>query len=57
MRICPICAKDNKCEVTASEGCWCTRETFPQAIFELVEDEKRGKVCICKECLDKFKKG
>ncbi|MFC5650228.1 cysteine-rich CWC family protein [Paenibacillus solisilvae] len=53
---CPICAQTNKCDLTASEGCWCTREIFPQAIFELVDDRKKGKACICKECLDQFKR-
>ena len=52
---CPLCAQSNRCDLTADAGCWCMRETFPQAIFELVEDGKRGKACICKECLDKFK--
>lgn len=55
---CPLCGKDNHCGNLAEgshEACWCSKETFPQQIFELVPQEQQGAACICKECLDKFK--
>ncbi|TQR15422.1 cysteine-rich CWC family protein [Psychrobacillus soli] len=54
---CPLCGKENKCMVDATEpnGCWCTMEKFPKGIFELVPVESRRKHCICHNCLAKYK--
>lgn len=57
--ICPLCGRDNGCAGAAGrshEGCWCAGEVFPQEIFERVPEEFIGKACICKECLDAFKR-
>lgn len=58
-KICPICHKTNHCGEASGSGdkCWCATEIFPQEIFELVPEELRNKVCICKECLERFKQG
>lgn len=56
---CPLCKKNNNCcnGLEKSLGvCWCTLEQFPQAIFDLVPEEQIRKACICKSCLDSFKK-
>lgn len=52
-RICPICGKDNGC--THNENCWCFKTTIPKEIFELIPEDKKGKACICKSCVDKYK--
>lgn len=54
---CPICGKSNNCcnGIDKSKGiCWCTQETFPHEIFDLVPDEDIRKKCICQECLHQF---
>lgn len=56
---CPICNKDNECgnlKGYPQGACWCSKERFPQEIFERVPVDLLGKSCICKACLDKFMK-
>lgn len=50
-RICPLCGKDNGCQ--HDESCWCHSIKIPQHIFALIPEDKVGKACICKECIDK----
>ncbi|MDT8861223.1 cysteine-rich CWC family protein [Alkalihalobacillus sp. MEB130] len=50
---CPICKSDNQCGL---ESCWCTNEYFPHEVFELIPNEFKGRSCICKPCLESFKK-
>lgn len=52
-RICPICGQDNNCQHGQSE-CWCDNIKIPKQIFDLVPDDKRGKACICKTCIEKY---
>ncbi|GGG76856.1 hypothetical protein GCM10010918_36780 [Paenibacillus radicis (ex Gao et al. 2016)] len=61
---CPLCGKNHSCgmEATISSAetgigsCWCARETFPKALLDAVPDEFKNAACICKSCLDEFKK-
>lgn len=56
---CPICGEENHCLAGTVEhgNCWCDQEGgFPEGILELVPKESRRKHCICKNCLDKFRK-
>ncbi len=55
---CPLCRKENKCGIHSNEplNCWCTKETFPEELLDLVPDESKRKQCICKDCLNTFKK-
>jgi len=58
--ICPVCGGPNHCgeidpQRNRDSRCWCARETFPPGIFKLVPDDKRGKSCICRQCLATFK--
>ncbi|MBB2483173.1 cysteine-rich CWC family protein [Bacillus sp. APMAM] len=58
IEICPLCGNSNQCcnsKNSSSKKCWCTEETFPNAIFDLVPPEQWRKTCICKSCLEKFK--
>ncbi len=56
-RKCPICGQDNQCgNELGKSTCWCSVESFPQEIFELIPEEKLRKACICKDCLEKFAK-
>lgn len=52
-RECPICGQDNNCRHDAE--CWCHKETFPKHVFNLIPEEKKGKACICKACLEKYR--
>ncbi|WP_248925084.1 cysteine-rich CWC family protein [Paenibacillus hamazuiensis] len=59
-RLCPFCNEDNRCGRMADEpdgACWCSKEVFPQRIFESLPPDRLGTSCICKSCLDKFKNG
>ncbi|MCM3626943.1 cysteine-rich CWC family protein [Paenibacillus glycanilyticus] len=56
---CPICKGDNKCGnlagIPAGE-CWCSKETFPRAVFERIPPESLGKACVCQSCLERLKR-
>ncbi|WP_091187483.1 cysteine-rich CWC family protein [Paenibacillus catalpae] len=55
---CPICKEDNKCGNLAgipAGSCWCSKETFPQVVFEQIPPEWLGKACVCQACLHKLK--
>lgn len=54
---CPLCSKDNNCcnsEDKSFADCWCTKELFPNEIFELLPLAEIRKTCICKKCLEAF---
>ncbi|NQU62815.1 MAG: cysteine-rich CWC family protein [SAR324 cluster bacterium] len=60
--ICPICDQPNLCGGEDSSHkidgrCWCADEIIPREIFKLVPEDKLNKACICKKCLDKFRRG
>ncbi|CAM3548093.1 cysteine-rich CWC family protein [Paenibacillus lupini] len=55
---CPICKEENNCGNLArlpAGACWCSKETFPQAVFERIPPELAGKACVCQACLYKLK--
>lgn len=54
--LCPICGEENHCMMQGdAEGeCWCTKETFPEQIFQLVPPADRHKRCICERCVKKY---
>lgn len=56
--ICPLCGGDNQCgNVRGAAQCWCSSETFPEGIFQLVPPDQLRKACICNCCLVAYKKG
>ncbi|NLW23264.1 MAG: cysteine-rich CWC family protein [Tissierellia bacterium] len=52
-KICPICGQPNNCQ-HGQEYCWCVTAKTPKEIFDLVPEDKRGKVCICRSCIEKY---
>ncbi|MCR1897909.1 cysteine-rich CWC family protein [Irregularibacter muris] len=54
-RICPICGGDNNCQHGQGD-CWCDKVKFPKKIFDIIPEDKKGKACVCKTCLEKFQK-
>lgn len=53
---CPLCGKPNHCILQKNgvqEDCWCATETFSAKLLDLVPEEKKGKACICRDCLKK----
>ena len=56
--ICPLCGRPNDCAAAAGrmhEGCWCEKTSVPKELREKIPKELKGKVCICKQCVMKFK--
>ncbi len=53
IRTCPLCGQDNGC--THNKDCWCYGTTIPKGILDLLPEDKKGKACICKSCVDKYK--
>ncbi len=51
-KVCPICGKDNNCQ-HGKEKCWCTKVKVPKHVLDLVPEDKKGKACICKSCIEK----
>jgi hypothetical protein len=55
-KICPLCGQPNYCK--AHDGdCWCTKVKVPKELIEKVPEDKKGKACICKTCIDKYNNG
>ncbi|HSH35993.1 cysteine-rich CWC family protein [Schnuerera sp.] len=54
-KICPICGKPNNCQ-HGQGNCWCENVSIPEYILDLVPEDKKGKVCICKDCINKYTK-
>ncbi|WP_077367102.1 cysteine-rich CWC family protein [Anaerosalibacter sp. Marseille-P3206] len=54
-KICPICGKGNNCQ-HGSKDCWCKHIEIPKYVLEMVPEDKRGKACICKSCIEKYTK-
>lgn len=56
-KYCPICEEENECMTRAGEhgNCWCFTEVFSSEIYEIVPKASRGKYCICKKCLYKYR--
>lgn len=52
-RTCPVCGQDNNCQ-HGNKNCWCNLVKIPKGLIDLIPEEKRGKVCICKACIDKY---
>ncbi|WFA08244.1 cysteine-rich CWC family protein [Tissierella sp. Yu-01] len=52
-RTCPLCGKDNNCQHGQSD-CWCNHITVPKHILDMVPEDKKGKACVCKECIEKY---
>lgn len=56
---CPLCMKSNNCCNSQDKSlgvCWCSEEIFPKEIFEIVPADELRRTCICKSCLEEFKK-
>lgn len=56
--ICPLCGKHNNCgyeNVLTHNGCWCEKIEVPKELREMIPENLRGKACICKECVIKYK--
>ncbi|KOA19215.1 hypothetical protein CLHOM_23210 [Clostridium homopropionicum DSM 5847] len=53
--ICPICGQDNNCK-HGQGGCWCDTVKIQKYVLDLVPEDKRGKACICKSCIEKYQK-
>lgn len=53
-RICPICGKDNNCQ-HGNKDCWCNTVVVPKHVIDMVPEDKKGKACICRDCIEKYK--
>jgi hypothetical protein len=52
-RTCPLCGIDNNC-AHGEGGCWCETVVVPKHVLDRVPDDKKGKACICKACVEKY---
>ena len=57
--ICPICKKENNCFSLNGKDpklCWCMTISVPEELLDRIPSKQRGKACICKSCIEKFKR-
>ncbi|SFM21312.1 cysteine-rich CWC family protein [Marinobacter zhejiangensis] len=59
---CPLCGKENHCAVSLGEPpehCWCFAPDiqFTEAMKALVPADKRGRSCICADCVSRLAQG
>lgn len=52
IRTCPICGEDNGCR--HNRECWCHSAIVPKGLIEMVPEDKKGKACICKSCVENY---
>lgn len=52
-KTCPLCGQDNNCQ-HGQENCWCVTVKFPQHVIDMIPEDKKGKACVCKSCLEKY---
>ncbi len=52
-KICPICGRENNCQ-HGQGGCWCDNVVFPKKVLDMIPADKRGKACVCRNCLEKY---
>ncbi len=55
-KICPLCGKPNECKAGTDEKCWCFDTPVPKALLERIPSEKRGKACVCQNCVEAYNK-
>ncbi|MBC8588001.1 cysteine-rich CWC family protein [Paratissierella segnis] len=51
-KICPLCGENNNCQ--HGKECWCTTIKIPKHVLDLIPEDKKGKACICKSCIEKY---
>lgn len=54
-KICPLCGQNNNCQ-HGEVDCWCTKIKISKYILDMVPDGQKGKACICKNCIEKYRK-
>lgn len=58
--LCPLCQQKNLCEnlgeKESGKTCWCNNPDiqFPKVLLDRVEEDKKGKACICQQCAQAF---
>ncbi|WP_442603947.1 cysteine-rich CWC family protein [Paenibacillus sp. KN14-4R] len=50
---CPLCGENNRCGVYDGD-CWCFHIKVPLELRERISEAQRGKVCICRQCVEEF---
>lgn len=55
-KTCPLCGEDNNCQ-SHLDTCWCFNIEIPRGLLDLVPEDQKGKSCICKSCIEKYKEG
>lgn len=53
-KTCPLCGEPNNCQ--HGKECWCTKVIVPDYIIKMIPEDKKGKACICKSCIEKHTK-
>ncbi len=57
---CPLCREANACQLcspaTYKGSCWCARVEMPEALLARVPENLRNRACICRNCVEKFRR-
>ena len=58
--VCPLCGAPNQCamEIVKATGkpverCWCVDTVFTSELLESLNEEAKGKACVCFTCISK----
>ncbi|NVK73330.1 MAG: cysteine-rich CWC family protein [Oceanospirillaceae bacterium] len=49
---CPFCLNNNACSLNNGKACWCFNIKVPDDMLALIPLQKRGCVCICRQCIE-----
>ena len=55
-KVCPLCGIKNNCMAHSDQSCWCATIKVPVEMLDLVPADRKRKACICKTCVEAFKK-
>ena len=52
--ICPFCLELNQCQAHETGDCWCDQVVIPGQLLDLVPEQLKRRVCICRRCLQAY---
>ncbi len=51
---CPFCGAKNNCMAQSETPCWCSTETIPKTMQDMIPESTRGLSCVCLACIKAY---
>jgi 8-oxo-dGTP diphosphatase len=53
-KLCPLCHKENLCQVDVEGDCWCANVEVPLELIQRIPFSQRNQSCICNNCIKEY---